>query len=324
MNPFFGGVFVEPFNRSSRRTHLNNMLTLQMRTLQRPGRWILIGALGMTLSACEERTGTHQDAPPIDSNGLSSTGTMFLEGEIISVPSPVQISSMIQRAKLAFDKELMNSLDSRDQYLTEYRKAMALGVYGADLAYAANYEQSQLNNDYFNAVGQLSADLQIIDHIDPKLISALNNHIGNRDSLLRLNASFFKAGDTYLKEVKRSDLAGLILFGGWVEALHISIKAGKANDDIRARIGEQKNAAVSLRNLITKLSDPSMKEIQDQLIVLVRTFEALRMSYTYQKPINDAKEKITYLRSKTTVEISNDQMTELELSTTRLRNLIIQ
>lgn len=300
------------------------MLTLPMRTYFKTGAVILTAAIGVCLTSCEERTGTHQDAPSIDANGLSSSGTMFLEGEIISVPSPIQISSMIQKARISFDKDLMNPLQNRDLYLTEYRKAMALGVYGADLAYAANYEQSQLNNDYFNVVGQLSADLQIIDHIDPKLISSLNNHIGNRDSLLRLNASFFKAGDTYLKEVKRSDLAGLILFGGWLEALHISIKAGKENEEIRARIGEQKNAANSLRNLISKLTDPSMKDIQDEFNILAGLFESLRVNYTYQKPINDAREKITYLRSKTTVEITTEQLAAIEASTIKLRNLIIQ
>jgi hypothetical protein len=302
----------------------NDMLKESMRSFTLTG----IGSAGLflllTLSSCEERTGTHENAPAIDSNGISSTGTMNLEGEIISVPSPVQISMMIQRARIPFDRELLNPLTNKDQYLTEYDKAMALGVYGADLAYAANYEAGQLTGDYFSAVGKLSADLQIIDHIDPKLISALNNNIGNRDSLLRLNAQFFKAGDSYLKEVKRSDLAGLILFGGWVEALHISVKAGKSSEDIRARIGEQNNAAVSLRNLIGKLTDPSMKEIQDQMAAVTRLFEAMRVNYTYQKPINDAKEKVTYLRSKTTVEITPEQLAELETETVKLRNLIIQ
>jgi len=284
---------------------------------------LVLGA-AVLLVSCEEQTGTHENAPAIDSRGISSSGTLSLQGEIISVPSPTQISVMIQKANIPFDQTLMNPLTNRDQYLTEYDKAIGLGVFGADLAYAANYEAGQLNNDYFNAVGKLSADLQIIDHIDQKLVTSLNNHIANRDSLLRLNAQFFKAGDNYLKESRRTDLAGLILFGGWAEALYISVKVGKTNEEIRNRIGEQKYASVSMRNLVNKIGDPSLAEVRSKLDEVVKIFESLRTTYTYQKPINDSKEKITYLRGKTTVEMTPEQFTSLEVAVEQLRNLIIQ
>jgi hypothetical protein len=276
------------------------------------------------LTSCEERTGTHQEVPALDSNEISSSGTMSLEGEIISVPSPAQIAMLIERAKIPFDAALMNPLANASAYVTEPRKAMGLGVLGADLAYAANYESGQLNSEYFNAIGKLASDLQIIDHIDPKLVTSLNNHIGNRDSLLRLNARFFQAGDIYLKESQRPDLAALVLLGGWVEALYISVKAGRANEDIIARVGEQKYAAASMTRLVGKITDPSLKAVQDQLAALDDEFQGLRSVYTYQKPINDSKEKITYLRGKTTVEVTEQQLASLEQAITNLRNLIIR
>lgn len=278
----------------------------------------------MMLTSCEERTGTTQEVPALDSNEISSTGTMSLEREIISVPSPAQIAVLIERANIPFDATLMNPLANASMYVTEPRKAMGLGVLGADLAYAANYESGQLNSDYFNAIGRLASDLQIIDHLDPKLITSLNNNIGNKDELLRLNARFFQAGDNYMKESQRPDLAALVLLGGWVEALYISVKAGRANEDIIARIGEQKYAASSMTRLVGKITEPTLKPVQDQLALLNDEFKGLRSIYTYQKPINDSKEKITYLRGKTTVEVTGQQLAALEQAISNLRNLIIR
>ncbi|MFN8776810.1 MAG: hypothetical protein ACK5XV_08595 [Flavobacteriales bacterium] len=280
--------------------------------------------MAVLLPSCEERTGTHQEAPALDSNEVSTSGTLSLEGEIISVPSPTQMAILLEKAKIPFDAALLNPLQNKSVYVSELRKAMALGVYGADLSYAGIYESGQLNSDYLNVIGELASALQIIDHVDPKLFRSLNNSVGNRDSLLQLSATFYRAGDSYLEESRRPDLAALMLLGGWSEALYISIKAGKGNADVRARVGEQKDAAASIERLVAKISDPSLKPVQNQLATLAEAFSGLRSVYTYQKPINDNKQKITYLRGKTTVEVTDQQLASLDEAVTNLRNLIIR
>ncbi|MEN9348666.1 MAG: hypothetical protein RLZZ77_2177 [Bacteroidota bacterium] len=281
-------------------------------------------AVAASFSACTEPTAPPTNPPLADSSSVSSSGTVKFQGEIISVPSPTQIAVIIQKANIPYKAELVNSLNNRTKYTSEIKKALNMGTYGADLAYIANYEKGQINNDYFEAVGDLANDLQILDHVDKSLISRLSNNVSNRDSLLSLNAQFFRAGDRYLKNAERADLAGLILFGGWIEALHISLDAATTNKDIRTRIGEQKHAANSLLNLLNKYDDAELDAVKSEMVAISEVFMDLESTYKFEKPINDSKNKTTYLRSKTGVIVSDDQLTELREHVNTLRNLITQ
>lgn len=279
-------------------------------------------AVATTFSACTETTAPPTNPPLADSSSVSTSGTVKFQGEIISVPSPTQIAVIIQKANIPYKAELVNGLDNRAKYTSEIKKALNMGTYGADLAYIANYEKGQINNDYFEAVGDLASDLQILDHVDKSLISRLSNNISNRDSLLSLNAQFFRAGDKYLKNAERADLAGLILFGGWIEALHISLDAATTNKDIRTRIGEQKHAANSLLNLLNKYDDAELDAVKSEMVAISEVFMDLESTYKYEKPINDSKNKTTYLQCKSGVMVSDDQLTELREHVNTLRNLI--
>ncbi|MFY7970615.1 MAG: hypothetical protein ACOVOO_01660 [Flavobacteriales bacterium] len=281
-------------------------------------------AVAASFSACTEPTAPPTNPPLADSSSVSSSGTVKFQGEIISVPSPTQIAVIIQKANIPYKAELVNSLNNRTKYTSEIKKALNMGTYGADLAYIGNYEKGQINNDYFEAVGSLANDLQILDHVDKSLISRLSNNVSNRDSLLSLNAQFFRAGDRYLKNAERADLAGLILFGGWIEALHISLDAATTNKDIRTRIGEQKHAANSLLNLLNKYDDAELDAVKSEMVAISEVFMDLESTYKFEKPINDSKNKTTYLRSKTGVIVSDDQLTELREHVNTLRNLITQ
>jgi hypothetical protein len=260
----------------------------------------------------------------VDSSSVSSSGTLKFQGEIISIPSPTQIAVILQKASIPYQQGAVNPLTNASKYTGEFKNAMNMGVYGADLAYIANYEQGQINNDYFETIGDLAGELQILEHIDKSLLSRLANNISNKDSLLSLNAQFFRSGDQYLKNAERSDLAGLILLGGWVEALYISMDAAITNKDIRSMLGDQKHAAASLVSLMSKYNEPSLEKVKVEMLALGEVFQEMESSYEYQKPINDTKEKTTYLRSKSNVIVSDDQLSALREKTNSLRNLIIQ
>jgi hypothetical protein len=278
----------------------------------------------LTIVSCSEPTSSTSNPPLVDSSSVSSSGTLKFQGEIISIPSPTQIAVILQKASIPYQQGVVNPLTNASKYTGEFKKAMNMGVYGADLAYIANYEQGQINNDYFETIGDLAGELQILEHIDKSLLSRLANNISNKDSLLSLNAQFFRAGDQYLKNAERSDLAGLILLGGWVEALYLSMDAAITNKDIRSMLGDQKHAAASLVSLMSKYNEPSLEKVKVEMLALGEVFQEMESSYEYQKPINDTKEKTTYLRSKSNVIVSDDQLSALREKTNSLRNLIIQ
>ena len=288
------------------------------------GTWIVLIAVLFTQYGCEQPTNSNTKAPLLDSNSVSSAGTIKLDGQIISIPSPTQLAILVEQSKVPFRKELMHDLAKREKYLSEQKKALNLGVYGADLAYIANYQQGQIANDYFDAVGKSAGDLEILDHLDGKLVSRISNNISERDSVLRLSAQFFQAADRYLKSNERADLAGLVLLGGWVESLHLAMDAGAVNEDVRNRIGEQKHACESLSELLNKFTDPSMSDLQKQLNDLKSIYTNFTPKYVYGKPITDAKEKTTYFTSKSTVMLSVEDLAKVKDKIEAIRQIITQ
>jgi hypothetical protein len=283
----------------------------------------IISSALVFLSSCEDKPVEQPKLPAVESS-VSTTGTMNYEGEIISIPSPIQIASLIQKNNIPFNAALINSVQNKEKYLNQTKKALNIGVYGADLAYIANYNLGQLNSDYFDVIAKLSQDLEIIDHLDQSIMQRLMKNIQDKDSLLKLNADFFRAGDKYLKSSDRSQLSGYILLGGWIESLHLAADAAKVNDELMKRLSEQKYSAMSMSKLIMKFDDPQMANFKPAIEELCETLSALESTYTYKQPITDAKEKTTYFTSLTSVKISEEQLEEITEQISAIRNLIIE
>lgn len=275
-------------------------------------------------TGCQENPSSPVHPVSIDTSGVSSSGTMRFDGEIISIPSPVLVAAVLQKNNIQFKQELLNSLQSKNKYINEAKKALNLGVYGCDLAYLSNYNLGQINVDYFDAVASLASDLEILDKIDKRVISNFQSHLSQRDSLLALNAEFFRAADLYLKSSERSHLSGFILIGGWIESLHLAIDAAPQNEDLRKRLAEQKYSAPSIRNLAAKLNDPAFVNVKSALDKLCATLDGLESTYIYRQPINDQREKKTYLRSQTSVKLADDKLNVLKEQVAEVRNLIVE
>ena len=208
--------------------------------------------------------------------------------------------------------------------MNQSSQALNLGVYGADLAYLSNYNNAQLKLDYFKVVEDLATELNIRNNIDQSLIDRFASNIDSRDSLYKLNANLFKAADQYLKQNDEEEVAALVLSGGWIEALHLSMQAAESNDAMRNRIGEQGTAVRSIVNLLKRSTEPSTLELAAKMAALAELFEGLNMTYTYVKPIPDASQRISYLNSKSKVELSDEQLALIAVQVDAIRNMIIQ
>lgn len=286
----------------------------------------LVAVMSMMLlfSACSDQQKGTQPPALTDTTGISSTGTMRFEGVMISVPSPIQVATLIKKQKIKFNETHVNSLQNKAKYLNQTKKAMNIGVYGADLAYLANYDLGQINNDYFDAVASLSSELGLLEHIDKKLITRLSSNLNNVDSIHTLNASFFNSIDDYLKANEQPHISSFILIGGWIESLHLSSLESKSSPELRMRLAEQKYSAASILSLIEKLDDPVFNPIKSDVTKLCNMLSDLESKYVYRQPITDHREKTTYLRSQTSVDMSEDQLNEISAQIQIVRNIIIE
>lgn len=247
-----------------------------------------------------------------------------LDSEIFSLPSPVQTAVLLSKSEIPYNDALLNPVAKVNSYMNQSSQALNLGVYGADLAYLSNYNNAQLKLDYFKVVEDLATELNIRNNIDQSLIDRFASNIDSRDSLYKLNANLFKAADQYLKQNDEEEVAALVLSGGWIEALHLSMQAAESNDAMRNRIGEQGTAVRSIVNLLKRSTEPSTLELAAKMAALAELFEGLNMTYTYVKPIPDASQRISYLNSKSKVELSDEQLALITVQVDAIRNMIIQ
>lgn len=290
--------------------------------------WPVMLASALALSSCVENQSGETATAAADSTALSDNATngnlIKYQGEIFSIPSPVQTAIVLRKGDSKYNEDLLNDITKATSYVNEYQKALNLGVYGADLAYLANFGNKQKSIDYFKEVERLSSDLDIKAFIDNSIISRFYENIDSRDSLYAINAEFYRAGDRYLKDSERNRVAGLIIAGGWVEALHFTVDAAYNNQDIRKRVGEQKSALSSLIRLISQYEDESIAAIAAKLRELEKSFESLDVQYQFEKPIHDASNRTTYVNSRSNVVVSDEKLKEIKEKVAEVRNLIIQ
>lgn len=285
---------------------------------------LLLSACGGGEQATESDTAATEEVSIDDANNAIGQGLLKLDREIFSLPSPVQTAILLQKNAVAYDESLINAIASESRYLNRTQKALNLGVYGADLAYLSNFNNTQLKTDYLRVVEKIATDMDIRNHIDQSLIDRFAMNIDNRDSIYSLNAELFNSVDRYLKESGESHIAALILTGGWVEGMHITLGSAMSNTQVRNRVGEQASAARSLRKLILRMEDPALSELEQMLAELNESFQELEFNYSYVKPITDAAERVTYLNSKSSVTMTDEQLATITERVNAIRNYIIQ
>lgn len=266
---------------------------------------------------------TDSTAIEVDSN---KSNLVKVNGQLFSVPSPLQTAMLIKQLGSAYNKEMLNPFSKSTAYSTTFTKALNLGVYGADLGYVTIYNQTQDAVSYLNSVKKLADDLGITGAFDKSTIDKFQTNLGNKDSLLGLVSVAYRASDAYLKNNERNNISALVLAGGWIEGLHLAGKALKAknNAELGRRIGEQKSSLASLIKILSNYSDqPEYADLTTKLNELSTLFESVEVKYTFEKPSVDVNNKITTINSKTDISIKPEQIDGIIQKIEAIRNSII-
>ena len=255
--------------------------------------------ISLLLPGCggDEKPKTEEETEIKTEADASNSTLLTVNGELFSIPSPIQTAILIKQIGSNYNKEMLNQAKNISFYSTRFQKALNLGVYGANLGYVTIYDQTQDAMSYLQAVRKLADELGVTGAFDNTLIDRFEKNMGNKDSILVLVSNAYRASDSYLKNNDKDDVAVLILAGGWIESTYFATEVAKQtkNKEVINRIGEQKN---SLENLI-KLLSPFYKEkgeftsLIDNLIELVREYDGIKYTYVYEKPTVDVANKTT-------------------------------
>ena len=248
---------------------------------------------------------------PIEESDPNSTQLMEIDGKVFSIPSPIQTAMLIKNAGTNYNKDVLNEPSKVTNYSTNFKKAINLGIYGADLGYVTMYDQTQDAISFLTAVKSIADDLGVSSAFDITLVERFEKNIGNQDSLLALVSDAYKSSDRYLKGNQQNDIGSLILAGGWIESLYFATSTAEmtGNQDVVTRIAEQKTTVYNLIKLLTPYySKPEFTTLVDNLMELNEIYEQVEFNYTYVKPTVDVENKTTTVNSTNVVNITDDQL----------------
>ncbi len=265
----------------------------------------------------------HEKKAPEQKNVITKS-VAKINGEIFSVPSPIQVVITLKENKVPFNKEVLNTVKNKDKYVSQFQQALNMGVYGADLAYVSAYQKSQDILKYFSAVKGLADDLGIRSNIDEKILTRFGENINNIDSLYSLSGELYKEANFYLNDNNRNQVAALILAGGWIESMYSIIHSVNNKALVKQKLGEQKSALKSIQKLLQNYDDPKVNGVKSKLGELNKVYQVLQTKYSYAKPITDVENKTTYLKGKTEVVMSDENLNQIVEIIDEIRNEIIK
>lgn len=276
---------------------------------------LLLG-ISILVASCGEGSDQKTTQPPVKSQLDSAEVARMKELEKIffSIPSPVEMSSLIKQKGYAFDAGKLVPTANVDKYTGEAQRAVMLGIYGADLSYAAVFEQKQATTEYFAAAQKLARAMDADGTITPELLERLEKNQENRDSMLHIISEAYSDLNGYLKEDNRIEVSAMVVAGGWLEALNLSTHyAGDGNAEIRKRIAEQKYSLNNLISYLEKFGDtPSLQELKTDLSRL----QAAYLTVTESKgKTSTSKDEAGKLVIGTTSTITMDDATYTNIAT---------
>jgi hypothetical protein len=239
---------------------------------------LLLG-LTMLMASCVESSDKKTTQPPVQAQLDSAEVARMKELEKIffSIPSPVEMSSLIKKNGYQFDQGKLVATSNVDKYTGEARQAVMLGIYGADLSYTAIFDQKQMTTEYFAAAQKLARQMDADGTITPELLERLEKNQENRDSMLHIISEAYSDLNGYLKEKDRVEVSAMVIAGGWLEALYLSSQyTADGNTEIRQRIAEQKYSLSNLMTYLEKFGDtPSLQELKADLGRLQAAYAAV-------------------------------------------------
>lgn len=285
--------------------------------------------IAIVFFSCSGETKDDQIENKISNSIDSNASTLFkFDNTLFSMPSPYEIAFLVKKSNLEYNKGLLNPYNKSYNYITNFDKALNLGIYGSDLGYLTLYEQSSDAIQYFSVIKILSQELNIENAFDKKTVSRIESNIGNKDSLMYIVSTSYRKADQYLKDNNRNDIGVLILAGGWIESTYMLTQLAKqANKpEILIRIAEQKHPLDNLIKLLSPYYNTSKEyaELTDQLIDLAYDFDGIDITYTYAPPNVDEQNKLTVINSKSQVNFTDQQLKTITEKLEKIRNNIVK
>ena len=287
--------------------------------------------LVMSLVACggEKSTSLEDELGDPSLMVNSKKQAKMLDDLIQSIPSPVEMNTVIKSTGAVFNANIMHKTSQVDKYTTNYDQAFNVGVYTADMGYINVYDKTMYSLACISAIKKLSDAIQVGQFFDFEALQRLSKNSNNVDSLQYISINSFNKMDAYLRSQNRGELSVLIVSGAWLEGLHVATQTmkSKSNDELREKIGEQKIVLESLMKILNMCDQiPHFKKIISGYNKLNEVFKKVEIKYIQGEPVTKIIDGQMVIEDSSTSQIimSDAQLKEITELTEKVRSELLK
>lgn len=190
----------------------------------------------------------------------AATTINFVKNEIFyGTLTPIEICCIFERLEVPNSTGILNPVSNAESYLSSSKAALNAGIYGTDFGYLKLFGIGQEMIDYAVTVRRMSNKLGIPDEYLNNILKAVRGDLSDPDTIMKFMNNAYKRMEEHLRESGRESTAGLIVMGGWVEAMYLATQLvyDPANPDpeVVQKIAEQKYTLNSLLSFIKNYYD---------------------------------------------------------------------
>jgi hypothetical protein len=216
------------------------------------------------------------------------------------IPTAFEVTNLLNKAGAGYILSISNPTTNADKYFTEKSKAINLGVYGADLAYASTYQMKQETMNYLKVSKKMIDELQISTEFNSTFADRVDKNIDNQDSLIKIISDSFYKTYEFLTSNGKDNLSLLVMSGSWVEGVYITTeieKTSKNPQDIIKIVQGQKASLVKLLELLDKnKTNADVAEMQSKLQVVADAYKSIEGDKVDQKMLDKFASVLEKLR----------------------------
>jgi hypothetical protein len=173
--------------------------------------------------------------------------------------TPVEICSIFNRLGIPYNNAILNPISNSDQYLSSSKASINTGIYGVDFGYLKLFGIGQEMIDYMMTIREMSNKLGIPDHFLTEPVKRVQNNVANPDTIMLLMNNAYTKMETHLREGGRESTAGLMIMGGWVEAMFIATQLvynpQNPDPEVVQKIAQQKYTLTTLLSFLKNYYD---------------------------------------------------------------------
>jgi hypothetical protein len=192
--------------------------------------------------------------------------------------TPTEITSMFNRLGIPYEKAALNPTENQNLYTSNAKAAINLGIYGVDFGYVKMFSFSQQMINYVMIIKTMSGKLGIPDKYLMEPLKKVESDISSPDTILAMLNKSYTEIENVLRKEGRESTAGLMLMGGWVEAIYLTTQLlydqEKPDPEVIEKIAQQKYTLTSLLGFMKNYyDDPIVVYYTKKLIFLRRYFD---------------------------------------------------